>query len=446
MHKFPAYVLYSIEVNTILAGWIKDLLSAAALAMAFGGVMFGLSSSALRHARLEAAALRRVQETSESLRQEIRRREQAEASLLQAQKLDAVGRLTGGIAHDFNNLLQIITGNLAIAARRPDGTRLERALAAAQYAAERGADLTRSLLAFSRQQSLHAEVVDLNPVLQKTRSWIGRTISESIEIHYDCGKEIWPVRLDAAQLDAALLNLVVNARDAMPDGGTLDIACHNVVLDEAHAAEPDVAPGRYVQISVADNGTGIPPDVLARVYDPFFTTKGVGKGSGLGLSQVYGFVRQSGGGVSIRSELGRGTLVSLYLPACDAAPTRPVERVVAPAPAVTGRGKVVLVVEDEDEVRRLASAMLDELGYTTIMARSGKEALALIAAGEPIDILFSDLFMQRGTGAELAEQAIALRPSLKILLATASIDAETRFPLLRKPYSAAALGERLQQL
>jgi two-component system NtrC family sensor kinase len=446
VHQFPAYVLYSIDADTILAAWFNDLLWSAALALAFGGVMFWLSSSALRHARLETAALRRVQETSESLRREIRRREQAEASLLQAQKLDAVGRLTGGIAHDFNNLLQIITGNLAIAGRRPDGARLERALAAAQYAAERGADLTRSLLAFSRQQSLHAEVVDLNAVLQKTRSWIGRTISDAIEIRYDCEKDIWPVRLDIAQFDAALLNLVVNARDAMPDGGILDITCRSVVLNEAQAAECDVAPGRYVQIAVADSGTGIPPDVLERVYDPFFTTKDVGKGSGLGLSQVYGFVRQSGGGISIDSKVGRGTRVSLYLPACDALPTRSEVSAAAAPTAVKDRGKVVLVVEDEDEVRRLAIAMLDDLGFTTITARSGKEALALVAAGEPIDILLSDLFMPRGTGAELAEQAMALRPSLKVLLATASIDAVTSFPLLRKPYTAAALGEKLKQL
>src|SRR5262249_18735099 len=261
--------------------------------------------------------------------------------------------------------------------------------------------------------------------------------------------DIWPVRVDAAQLEAALLNLVVNARDAMPDGGTLTLETRNVALGEAEiaAGNLDVPPGPYLRLAVTDTGGGIAPDVLALIGEPFFTTKEVGKGSGLGLSQVYGFVRQPGGAAAIHSKVGRGTTVALYLPRCEV-----VEEANDSASEVadaTGDrdGRIVLVVEDNDDVRRISAAMLDELGYGTITARNGIEALALLSAGEPINVLFSDIFMPRAmSGIRLAEQAIALRPNLKVLLTRGSLEANTAFPLLRKPYTQAELGEKMRHV
>lgn len=449
LRHFPAYVIYTIDRASIRRDWYERVALSGSVAAVFAAVLFIITSFALRRATTEAAALQRLQETSTSLRDEVERRERAEASLLQAQRLDAVGRLTGGIAHDFNNLLQIISGNLEIAQRRSDLASIKRVLTSAQYAAQRGSDLTRRLLAFSRQQALHPETVDLNDILDKARIWVGRTISDAIEIRLHCVDGVWPVRVDVAQLEAALLNLVVNARDAMPEGGVLTLETHNEELDPAKivAGNLDVPAGPYVRLAVTDSGSGILPDVLTRIYEPFFTTKEVGKGSGLGLSQVYGFVRQSGGAVAIGSELGRGTVVSLYLPRCDRIDADDGARIEVAAQADDAGGRVVLVVEDNDDVRRISAAMLDELGYSTITARNGIEALALLSAGEPINVLFSDIFMPRAmSGIRLAEEATALRPNLKVLLTTASLDADTTFPLLRKPYTQAELGEKMRQV
>jgi len=449
LRHFPAYVMYSVDRGSVLRDWYSRIALSGAVAAAFGGIMFIITSFALGYARTEAAALHELQQTSTSLREEIERRERAEATLLQAQRLDAVGRLTGGIAHDFNNLLQIISGNLEIAQRRSDPASIKRTLKSAQYAAQRGGDLTRRLLAFSRQQTLHPEVVNLNGVLQNARSWVGRTIAEAIDIRLSCTGDLWPVRVDLAQLEAALLNLVVNARDAMPDGGALSFATENVALtaEEIASETLDVSPGDYVRIAVIDTGGGIPPDVLSRVYEPFFTTKEVGKGSGLGLSQVYGFVRQSGGTVTIRSKVGEGTTVALYLPRYDGPDGQNQAAAEAAMKREAADGRVVLVVEDNDEVRRVSAAMLDELGYATITTRNGIEALAVLSAGEPINVLFSDILMPRAvSGNQLAEQALALRPDLKILLTTASLETNTSFPLLRKPYTQAELSQTMRQL
>jgi signal transduction histidine kinase/CheY-like chemotaxis protein len=442
VRNFPAYVMYSVDPASILRDWYGRIAVAGGIAAAFAGILFVITSVALRRVNTEAIAL-------EQLAEEVERRERAEASLLQAQRLDAVGRLTSGIAHDFNNLLQIILGNLELAQRRSDSTSIKRVLTSARYAAERGADLTRRLLAFSREQALNAEIIDLNLVLEKARTWLGRTISDAIEIKFSYADDLWPVRIDVAQFEAALLNLVVNARDAMPEGGGLSLQTRNIILDRAEIARRgiDVAPGEYVAISVSDTGSGISADVLARVYEPFFTTKEVGKGSGLGLSQAYGFARQSGGGISIESEVGSGTTVCLYLPRCERSSVEKGPTPDAGCCPTLNSGQIVLIVEDNDEVRRISASMMDDLGYTTITTRNGIEAMAVLSTGEPIDILFSDVFMPRGmSGVQLAQQALALRPTLKVLLTTASLDADARFPLLRKPYTKSELGKKMSDL
>jgi two-component system NtrC family sensor kinase len=449
LRNVPAYAMYSIDRASILRDWYERLAISGAIAAGFAGVMFAITSIALRRANTEAMAVQELQRTSLSLAEEIERRERAEASLLQAQRLDAVGRLTAGIAHDFNNLLQVISGSLELAQRRSEPASIKRTLKSAQHAAQRGADLTRQMLAFSRQQALNPEIVSLNVVLEKARTWIGRTIPDTIEIRFSYADDLWPVRLDIAQFEAALLNLVVNARDAMPEGGKLSFQTRNVVLDESEISTRNlgVTAGPYATACVSDTGSGMSADVLARVYEPFFTTKELGKGSGLGLSQVYGFVRQSGGAVSIDSAPGRGTTVCLYLPKSESPAVEKGAGVGAAAHERATSGGIVLVVEDNPEVRRISAGMLEDLGYTTITARNGIEGLALLSAGERIDLLFSDVLMPRGmSGVRLAEQALTLRPGLKVLLTTASLDTESGFPLLRKPFTQDELGRRIAEL
>ena len=449
LRTFPASVMYSIDRSSILRDWYRRMAFSGAIAATFACIIFVITSIALRRAKTEAIAVHQLTMTSRSLQEEVERRQRAEASLVQAQRLEAVGRLTGGIAHDFNNLLQIISGNLEIAQRRSDPASIKRPLKSAEYAAQRGADLTRQLLAFSSQQALHSEVVNMNEVLEKARTWAGRSISEAIAIELTLADGLWPVRVDVAQLEFALLNLVVNARDAMPEGGKIVFQTANVVLNDYDISAQNLAisPGPYAMISISDTGSGIPPEVLARAYEPFFTTKEVGKGTGLGLSQVYGFVRQSDGGISLESEVNRGTTVRLYLPRCEIAAEPEEQSVSLSSTEPASRNEVVLIVEDNEEVRRIAAAMLDDLGYSMVTARNGLEALALLSAGEPIGILFSDVVMPRGvSGIELAEQALKIRPDLKILLTTASIEVDTRFPLLRKPFSQAELSRKIIEL
>jgi two-component system NtrC family sensor kinase len=446
--QFPAYIAYSIERGSIVRGWMNGLLIPGAAALGAALLLSLLTSYALRRAGRERAAVEQLRQTASSLDHEVQRRRRAEASLLQTQKLEAVGRLTGGIAHDFNNLLMVISGNLALAQKRTDLTKIQRLLKSAQYAAERGAGLSRQLLAFSRGQSLRPAIVDLNQLLGNARTWIGRAITEGIDIRFDCEPALWPVRVDVAQFEAALLNLVVNARDGMDGRGSLVLATRNVTLSESDSRLPMLPTGDYVAFSVADTGTGIPPDVLARIYEPFFTTKEVGKGSGLGLSQVHGFIRQSGGDISIASEVGKGTTVALYLPRSHAAPTAVSASEIATVEGSVLPGEdVVLVVEDDGEVRKVTTAMLQELGYQPVVARSSREALAIIVAGEPVDVLFTDMILPRGMdGAELASKALEIRPSLRVLLTTASLDFKSRFPVLQKPFTKEQLASGLQQL
>jgi PAS domain S-box-containing protein len=339
----------------------------------------------------------------------------AEEQVRQAQKMEAVGQLTGGIAHDFNNILTVITGTIdilaAAVADKPEVAPIAKMI---DEAAERGAALTQRLLAFARQQPLQPREVDVNDLVVDTIKLLQPTLGEQIEIQSKLEDDLWPSLVDPHQLSTSLLNLALNARDAMPDGGKLTLETGNVHLDESYArVNSDVQAGPYVLVAVSDTGTGIPAAIRDRVFEPFFTTKDVGKGSGLGLSMVYGFVKQSGGHIAIYSEEGHGTAIKLYLPR---APELASLAEVVPAVPIEGGHETVLVVEDDPPVRALVITQLESLGYTALAASNGAEALRMIEQGVAFDLLFTDVIMPGGmNGRQLAEEALKRRPSLKVL-------------------------------
>ena len=338
----------------------------------------------------------------------------AEDRIRQAEKMEAVGQLTGGIAHDFNNILTVITGTIEILA---DAVKGEPQLAAItrmiDEAASRGADLTQHLLAFARKQPLEPRETDVNTLIIDTAKLLQRTLGEHVEIESVFEDEICPALVDPNQLATAILNLALNARDAMPDGGKLIIETGSAVLDENYARiYGDVRPGRYAMIAVSDTGTGIPADMLDKVFNPFFTSKGPGKGTGLGLSMVYGFVKQSAGHIMIYSEMGHGTTIKMYLPPA-AGILQPVEP--APAPVVEGGHETILVVEDDKLVRDYVLTQLHSLGYVTLDAANATEALAIANAGHPFDLLFTDVIMPGINGRQLANEILKGKPGLKVL-------------------------------
>lgn len=337
--------------------------------------------------------------------------------LQQAQKMEAVGQLTGGLAHDFNNILGVAIGNLDLLevelADRPDAVEM---IDTALGALLRGAELTRALLAFSRRQPLQPALVDVAELLGVVGRMLSRTLGEHIRIALRADGGLWRVLVDAAQLEAAITNLAINARDAMPSGGRLTVTARNASLDESYASRnAEVEPGEYLVIEISDTGSGMSPEVLARVYEPFFTTKPVGQGTGLGLSMVYGFIKQSGGHIRIYSEVGHGTTVRLYLPRAKEEAGKAGAKG-APEP-VPGGSETVLVVEDNAEVRRMVSAQLAKLGYAIISAAHGPAAMDVLSSNAAIDLLFTDVVMPEGmTGFELAEAALKIRPGLKVLV------------------------------
>ena len=371
-----------------------------------------------------------------------------EEQLHQSQKMEAVGQLTGGVAHDFNNLLTVVIGNLAfIEGRAGDNDGVRQLAAAARQAADRGAKLTAQLLAFSRRQRLNPKVIYADHLIHEFQGLVRRAVGEAVEVKLITDEQLWPCHVDAAQLETALLNLTLNGRDAMPDGGVLEIAARNVVLDEQAVA--GVVPGPYISLSVTDTGRGIPPATLDRVFEPFFTTKEVGKGTGLGLSMVYGFVKQSGGHVAIRSAVDVGTTVTLYLP--KATQTPEVEMKAVPMqilPAGSGR---VLVVEDDEQLLVVTSAMLTELGYQVVSARNGTDAIQMLKSDKAFDLLFSDVAMPQGmNGVELAREAKRLRSDIKIVLTSGYAEDVLRrhgaldeFVVVRKPFLQADLAHCL---
>lgn len=388
--------------------------------------------------------------------------EQARERLLQSQKMEAIGQLSGGVAHDFNNLLTIVIGNLETAQRQLGAlsggvaSRLKRALDNAMRGAQRAATLTQRLLAFSRQQPLDPKSLDVNKFIAAEVEFLQRSLGETIEVEAVGSAGVWPVEVDAHQLEAALLNLAVNARDAMPNGGKLTIETSNAFLDQDYcSANPEVMPGQYVMIAVSDNGSGMTKNIADRAFEPFFSTKGVGQGTGLGLSQVYGFIKQSKGHIKIYSEAGEGTTVKIYLPRLLQEIDRSDEERQA-ADAVEGSGhETILVVEDDRDVRAYLVELLRDLNYRVLSAHDAVSALGMIETGNiRIDLLLTDVVLPGMNGRQLAEQARNRRPDLKVLFTTGysrnAIVHQGRLDpgvaMIQKPITQDALAARIRDL
>jgi PAS domain S-box-containing protein len=407
-----------------------------------------------RKAEVELHALNATLE--ERIAQEVEERSKAEDALRQAQKMEAVGQLTGGVAHDFNNLLTVIIGGLDTIKRSKPGdeVRIQRAATMALQGAERAADLTTRLLAFSRRQPLKPTPADLNLLMRNMTELLHRTLGETVELEGVLSPRLWTVEVDPNQLESAILNLALNARDAMPSGGKLTIETANASLDESYRAiDAEVVPGQYVLVSVSDTGQGMDPETAKKAFEPFFTTKDVGKGTGLGLSMVYGFVKQSGGHVTIYSEPGQGTTVKLYFPRYLGG--RGVEAQQVSDQAPLGHGdEVVLVVEDNPDVRAYSVMVLGELGYGVLEAGEADEALAIIKGHSRIDLLFTDVVLPGKSGRQLAEAAQLLRPGLRVLFTTGysrnaivhqgRLDAGVH--LLSKPFTFEQLAGRVRDV
>jgi signal transduction histidine kinase len=423
------------------------------------GAAFSVVLLWLGQARRDAAALERAHlaevDANARLRQEAAERESAESQVRQLQKMEAVGQLTGGIAHDFNNMLAVIIGNIELARRHSDdAARLDRRLLAAQDASVRAATLTKRLLAFSRRQALEPRSIDVNGLVSGMSDMLLRTLGETVRIETVLSGGLWRTFADPAQVESAVLNLVVNGRDAMPEGGRLTIETANAYLDDDYAARhPEAAAGQYVMVSVTDTGHGMSPEVAAQAFEPFFTTKGPGLGTGLGLSQIYGFAKQTGGHARIYSEPGAGTSVKLYLPR-DYAVGRaePVETALAePTPGSPDR--LIVVVEDEDSLRRVSVESLRSLGYTVRHAPDGEAALRLIEELGSVDLLFTDIVMPGMTGRQLADAAAQLRPDLKVLYTTGYTRnavvhngvVDPGVALLPKPFTVEQLAAKVAQ-
>ncbi|MFZ0729767.1 MAG: CHASE3 domain-containing protein [Methylovirgula sp.] len=358
--------------------------------------------------------------SNEELLREVGRRERAESQLRQAQKMEAIGQLTGGIAHDFNNMLGVMSGSLDIMRRavKKGDFAIERFIDAAAKATERAATLTHRLLAFGRQQPLAPEPIDANKMIASMSDLLRSTLGEHIRIETISAGGLWATYADAHQLENAILNIAINARDAMQDGGDLTIETGNAYLDEAYCQQnADVEPGQFVMVAITDTGQGIPPEIVSKVFDPFFTTKPIGKGTGLGLSQVYGFVKQSHGHIKIYSEAGNGTTVKIYLPRLIGE-TKQVKHAALPQVRSGTRDVVILVVEVDPLMRQISADALRDLGYTVLDSGSATEALAIIDASPEIRLLFTDVVMPDVNGKKLADEALRRRPDLKVLFTT----------------------------
>jgi signal transduction histidine kinase len=386
-------------------------------------------------------------------------RAKAEEIIRHTQKLDVLGQLTGGIAHDFNNLLMIILGNLETTKRQfargePDRKRIDQSIENAVHGARRAAALTQQLLAFSRRQPLAAATTGVDPLVAGLSDVLRRTLGEQVTVEVALSADRWTTYVDRNLLESALLNLAINARDAMPNGGKLTIRTGTIELEEPEKAGLRVPPGQYVTLEVIDTGDGMNSDTAAHAFEPFFTTKDVGHGTGLGLSQVYGFVTQSGGEVTLHSEPGKGTRITIYLPANLDKDATPIP-LLLPDETVQGAGEIILMVEDDTDVRNHTTGVLTELGYRVVEAGNGKAALALLKSRADIALLFTDVGLPGGmSGLQLAEEAEKVRPDLPILLTTgygltpalseAGVLADGR--LLRKPFTYSELALKLREL
>ncbi|XUM23820.1 ATP-binding protein [Bradyrhizobium oligotrophicum S58] len=426
---------------------------AAALLLLLPRVLTMPSRAELRNAYAQLEEETRQRRTAEAMVKRFQEIEATEAQVRQAQKMEAIGQLTGGVAHDFNNILTVITGTIEILAEAvKDRPQLVQITSLINSAAARGADLTKHLLAFARRQPLQPRSVDINGMVIDTARLLRRTLGEQIEIESMLAHDSAPAMIDPSQLSTAILNLALNARDAMPNGGKLTLETKNVLLDAAYARmNPEVIPGNYVMIAVSDTGEGIPANLLDKVFEPFFTTKDVGKGVGLGLSMVYGFVKQSNGHIKIYSEPGHGTSVKLYLPQANTDADAALSTI--STEGMERGDETILIVEDDSLVREYVIAQIKRLGYTTLAASKADEALALIDSPVRIDLLFTDIIMPGGmNGRQLAIEALRRRPSLKVLYTSGYTEnaivhhgrLDAGVLLLTKPYQSADLARMLR--
>jgi two-component system, NtrC family, sensor kinase len=453
--RHEVYVTAGVDTSGITMGWLRDMARHLIFGVPATAAMIALAIMALVRTRREA-------QTNELLRAEIERREASEEALRQSQKMEAVGRLTGGIAHDFNNLLTAVMGNVDLALRRFEGDeRIRGWLANARLAADRAATLVQRLLAFSRQHPLEVKAVDVNRLVQGMSDLLTRTIGETVTIETVLAGGLWKSAIDPNQLENAILNLAVNARDAMPEGGRLTIETANCHLDEHYVetAGSEIAPGQYVMVAISDTGKGMTAEVTERAFEPFFTTKPVGAGTGLGLSQVYGFAKQSGGHIRIYSEVGEGTTVKLYFPRLNGQTDLPAwnakDTTAAPIAQASGGNETVLVVEDNAQVNKLAVESLREQGYRVISAADGPEGLRLLEETPHIDLLLTDVVLPGGmNGRGLADEVLRRRPTVKVLFMTGytrnaiihhgRLDPD--IDLLSKPFTADALTRKIRRI
>ncbi|WP_424811043.1 ATP-binding protein [Roseococcus sp. YIM B11640] len=427
-------------------------------AIQFPGVLLDIDDRRKLEAERDRAMemLRRLNETLEQrVAEKTAELMAAEEALRQSQKMEAVGQLTGGLAHDFNNLLAGISGSLDMMQTRIQQGRigeLDRYIIGAQGAAKRAAALTHRLLAFSRRQTLDPRPTDVNRLVASMEELIQRTVGPQIEVETVAKGGLWPTLVDPNQLENALLNLCLNARDAMPDGGKITIETGNRWLDDRSARQRDLPAGQYVSMCVSDTGTGMTPDVIAKAFDPFFTTKPIGVGTGLGLSMIYGFARQSGGQVRIYSEVGKGTMVCIYLPRHHAEATAEMALEPEISPAATSQ-KTILIVDDEPLIRMLIVGLVADLGYTPLEAGDGPRALKLLRSGVPIDLLVTDVGLPNGmNGRQVADAARELRPGLKVIFVTGYAEnavishghLDPGMQVVTKPFDMTALSNRIR--
>ncbi len=450
----PVYVNAGLDVTTVKTSWLSDMLTHLAFGLPATLMMVGLGIFALRRARREAVA-------NSQLRYEAARRQSTELALRQAQKMEAVGRLTGGIAHDFNNLLTAIIGNVELAMRRntSEDARVGNSLGAIRQAATRAATLVQRLLTFSRQHPQEVKIVNVNRLVTEMSEILHRAIGETVRVETVLASGLWKTAIDPNQLESAILNLAVNARDAMPNGGRLTIETSNAYLDEAYVRQSgaEVEAGQFVLVAVSDSGTGMTADVRDRAFDPFFTTKAAGAGSGLGLSMVYGFVKQSHGHIQIYSEIGQGTAIKMYFPRLSdgAAFSEWEEEAEHVAPGSGEHSDVILLVEDDADVSRFVVEALSDIGYRVTHATTAAEALEKIKAMPEVALLFTDVVLPGGmNGRELANAIKRTHPNLPVLFATGytrnaiihhgRLDSDV--DLLTKPFTTEAMAKKVRDV
>jgi signal transduction histidine kinase/ActR/RegA family two-component response regulator len=457
LRAFPLAVMVSVEQRRILADWRHEAAALVAVALLLGGaVIMLLLSLSLRSREVERlldethAARATAEQAKDRLLQQISERERAEGALRQAQRIEAIGQLTGGVAHDFNNLLTVVLGNVDILQRRAALDRMNDMLSdrlmAIRAAAERGATLTSHLLAFARRQPLMPKAIDLNATIHGMGNLLDSALGMRARTELRLAEDLWPTMADQSQIELVILNLVINARDAMPNGGVITIETANHRRTEPASGDRPPA-GDYVGITISDTGTGIPREILGRVFEPFFTTKSPAAGSGLGLSQVFGTARQSGGQVHIESVVGRGTSVTVDLPRTAVAPARTLAD--PQRQSLKGTSATILLVDDDDQVRAITAAMLEDLGYKVRDVDGGEAALRILAQDAEIDILLTDLVMPGMNGFQLATAVKARHVDLSIVFISGYADQIGDMPalgarLIRKPFSAEDLYQAIE--